>query len=222
MTGGGSRSSDYVIHNAWVHCLSVPCGSYCRGLPDGHTFFAPSIKYPMLSQVLKTRWTMFDQLPDDTNALNGSPASRQTVYYRVIGWPASQTSMHCRALAIHDTAGKWSTTFKQLQSAALPGEPDNIASMMTRLYDVLRGWTVQVSVTDRYTRELPCTGRYDVFTVSARAGFWLECVFAVARSLQPYGFSYVGFQLLHYFCCTRLIRLLCSCGGMDSPRRKII
>lgn len=137
---------------------------------------------------------MFDQLPDDTNALNGGPASRQTVYYRVIGWPASQASMHCRALAIHDTAGKWSATFKQLLSAALPGEPDNIASMMTRLYDVLRGWTVQVRVADCDTRKLPCAGRYDFVTVSARAGAWATYVFTTARALQPYCFSDLGFQ----------------------------
>ena len=139
-----------------IYPLSVPCDSYktwarvSSGNPsesDGHIPSTPSMKHPLLSQVLKTRWTMFDQLPDDTNARNGQPASRQTVYYRVIGWPQAQQSMQSRAYTIRDTARKWSTTFKELQSSALPCEPDDIASMINRVHDVLRGWTVQVSVT---------------------------------------------------------------------------
>lgn len=89
---------------------------------------------------------MFDQLPNDANARNGQPASRQTVYYRVLGWPEPQESMHCRANVVRDTARRWSTTLKELQAAALPGEPTSVTSMMSRLYDVLRGWTVQVRI----------------------------------------------------------------------------
>lgn len=111
------------------------------------------MKHPLLSQVRKARWTMFNQLDDNENARNGQRASRQTVYYRVVGWPPAQESMHRRAHAIRDTARKWPTTFKELQSSALPGEPENTASVINRFHDVLRGWTIQVSVAHEYKQK---------------------------------------------------------------------
>lgn len=168
-------------------------------------------KWSWVFQVLKTRWTMFDQLPDNTNAHNGEPASRQTVYYRVIGWPSAQESMHGRAYAIRDTARGWSTTFKELQKSALPDDKDKVESMMTRLHDVLRGWTVQVSFAFDLIQKLegaPCVAEFVLHFLSQIVVRKPKLVWDV---YEEYRFSLVPLRGSH---AVFLNRLLCSCGGM--------
>lgn len=90
-----------------------------------------------IRSVISTPNTLFEKRDDNPNAIMGGPASKQTVYYAIAGWPKAGKFMEARANSFVYAAKAWPTTFKQLELSALPGK-SHLKSVLARLYDILR------------------------------------------------------------------------------------